>query len=228
MPLRRRSFLKGCHVVAADPDRGQWRRPHGTHGGDAGDIEHIGSAHDDVRVEVLKAAARQRLTAGNSELEPGSGASEPRRRGAGGDPLPITSSRMGHLLDALAHAYRVLGEDVYQSPQLRDLLVTDASTRGTLAVVTGPSGGDKAEAEQALLDRALIEYAHVFIKSRLWVLDRNLPGVARIKKLVSVTHVLIRLKSDIPVAKIGDFLPDGSFLAGISGGGQTIRMRVIE
>jgi len=31
---------------------------------------------------------------------------------------------------------------------------TDASTRGMLAVVTGPSGGDKAEAEQALLDRA--------------------------------------------------------------------------
>jgi len=27
----------------------------------------------------------------------------------GGGPLPITSSRMGHLLDALEHAYRVLG-----------------------------------------------------------------------------------------------------------------------
>jgi hypothetical protein len=34
-------------------------------------------------------------------------------------------------------------------PQLRDLPVTSASTRGMLAVVTGPSGGDKAEAEQA-------------------------------------------------------------------------------
>jgi hypothetical protein len=47
-------------------------------------------------------------------------------------------------------------------PQLRDLLVTDASTCGTLVVVTGPSGGDKAEAGQQLLDRALIEYGHVF------------------------------------------------------------------
>ena len=28
------------------------------------DIEHIGSAHDDARVEVLKAAARQLLAAG--------------------------------------------------------------------------------------------------------------------------------------------------------------------
>jgi hypothetical protein len=31
------------------------------------------------------------------------------------------------------------GDDISPYPQLRDLLVTDASTRGTLAVVTGPS-----------------------------------------------------------------------------------------
>ena len=68
----------------------------------------------------------------------------------------------------------------------------------------------------------------MFTRDRLWVLDRNFPGVTRIKKLVSVTHVLIRLKSDIPVTKIGDFQPDGSYLADISGGGQTVRMRVIE
>ncbi len=56
----------------------------------------------------------------------------------------------------------------------------------------------------------------------------TLPGVARIKKLAAVTHVLIRLKSDIPVTKAGDFLPDGSYMADIHGGGQTTRMRVIE
>ena len=67
-------------------------------------------------------------------------------------------------------------DDSAPYPQLRDLLVSDASTRGTLAVVTGPSGGDKAEAEQALLDRALIEYRWVFTSKRLWVLDRNFPG----------------------------------------------------
>jgi hypothetical protein len=120
------------------------------------------------------------------------------------------------------------GDDSAPYPQLRDLLVSDAATRGTLGIVTGPSGGDKPEAEQALLDRALTEYAWLFTKSRLWVLDRNFPGVARIKKMISVTHALIRLKSDIPVTKIGDFLPDGSYLADISGGGQTVRMRVIE
>jgi hypothetical protein len=35
------------------------------------DIEHRGSAHDDVEVELLKAAGRQRLAAGQGELDPG-------------------------------------------------------------------------------------------------------------------------------------------------------------
>ena len=119
-------------------------------------------------------------------------------------------------------------DDSAPYPQLRDLPVTDASTRGLLAVVTGPSGGDKAAAEQALLDRALAEYAYVFTKSRLWVMDRNFPGVARIARMITVTHVLIRLKSDITVTKLGGFLPDGSYLADIRGKDGKIRMRVIE
>ncbi len=73
------------------------------------DIEHLGSAHDDARVEVLKAAARQLLAAGQGELDLGLERTGPGRRGAGGGPLPITSSRMGHLLEALTHVYRVLG-----------------------------------------------------------------------------------------------------------------------
>ena len=69
------------------------------------DIEHIGSAHDEVELELLKAAARQRLTAGQGELDLGLDA------GAAGGPLPITASRMDCLLDALDHAYRMLGFD---------------------------------------------------------------------------------------------------------------------
>ena len=69
------------------------------------DIEHLGSAHDDAEVELLKAAARQRLSAGQGELDLGLDA------GAPGGPLPITASRMGCLLDALEHAWRVLGLD---------------------------------------------------------------------------------------------------------------------
>jgi hypothetical protein len=73
------------------------------------DIEHLGSAHDEVELELLKAAARQRLAAGQGELDLGLEVTAPARRGAGGGPLPITSSRMGHLLDSLERAYQALG-----------------------------------------------------------------------------------------------------------------------
>ena len=65
------------------------------------EIEHLGSAHDAAEPEALKAAARQRIAAGQPErglgLEP-----------AGGGPLPITSSMMSHPVDSLERAYRVL------------------------------------------------------------------------------------------------------------------------
>jgi hypothetical protein len=67
------------------------------------EIEHLGSAHSGAEVELLKAAAWQRLAAGQGELDLGLAA------GAPGGPLPITASRMGHLLDALELGYRVLG-----------------------------------------------------------------------------------------------------------------------
>jgi len=67
------------------------------------EIEHLGSAHSGAEVELLKAAARQRLAAGQGELDLGLDAA------ARGGPLPITASRMGCLLDALERAYRALG-----------------------------------------------------------------------------------------------------------------------
>jgi hypothetical protein len=74
------------------------------------DIEHIGSAHDDAELEALKAAAWQRLAAGHPELDLGLDfAALQAESGTGGGPLAITSSRMGHLWDALAHAYQRLG-----------------------------------------------------------------------------------------------------------------------
>src|SRR6478735_4668166 len=69
-------------------------------------IEHIGSAHDDVELELLKAVARQRMLAGQGELDLGL---QPPPEAGG--PLPITSSRMGHLEDALNAAYRCVGFD---------------------------------------------------------------------------------------------------------------------
>jgi hypothetical protein len=69
------------------------------------EIEHLGSAHDETELEALKAAAQQRVAAGQLELDLGLDGP-----GTGG-PLPITSSRMGHLVEALERGYRVLGFD---------------------------------------------------------------------------------------------------------------------
>jgi hypothetical protein len=66
-------------------------------------IGHIGSAHDDAELEALRAAARQRLAAGQTELDPGLGCPGP------SGPLEIASPRMGHLWDALCRAYDALG-----------------------------------------------------------------------------------------------------------------------
>jgi len=62
---------------------------HSSHQGSR-DIEHIGSAHDDAERELLKAAARQRLAAGQGELDLGVDAAAP------GGPLPISPPRVRH------------------------------------------------------------------------------------------------------------------------------------
>jgi hypothetical protein len=46
--------------------------------------------------------------------------------------------------------------------------------------------------------------------------------------LATGTHVLIRVKSDIRLTRIGGFATDGSYLARLAGGGITLTMRVIE
>ena len=40
-------------------------------------------------------------------------------------------------------------------------------------------------------------------------MDRNYPGAARIARLTACTHVLIRLKSDIPLKRTGENSPMG-------------------
>jgi hypothetical protein len=124
-------------------------------------------------------------------------------------------------------------DDSSPFPQLRELRISAASTRATLGVTTGPSGAggarDKGEAEQVLLDKALKDHWQVFTPWRLWVMDRNFPGVPRIKAMLETgTHVLIRVRDGIALRRDGDFLPDGSYLAEISGGGITLTVRVIE
>jgi hypothetical protein len=124
-------------------------------------------------------------------------------------------------------------DDSSPFPQLRELRLSNASTRATFGVTTGPSGAgaarDKGEAEQVLLDKALKDYRYLFTPWRLWVMDRNFPGVSRIRDMLATgTHVLIRVRDGITLRRMGDFLPDGSHLAEISGGGITLTVRVIE
>ena len=80
-------------------------------------IEHIGSAHDDAELAVLKEVARQRLNAGqlsfdlaglNSENAAGSAPQEPAGAGC---VVPITSNRMGVLLEALETDWKAVGLD---------------------------------------------------------------------------------------------------------------------
>ena len=54
-------------------------------------IEHLGSARDEAALAALKAAAVQRLAAGQAELDLGVAVR------SGSEPLPITSSRATHL-----------------------------------------------------------------------------------------------------------------------------------
>jgi Transposase DDE domain len=72
----------------------------------ARDIEHLGSARDEHELEVLQAAARQRIADGQAELDLGL---EVAATAASGGALEIASSRMGHLWEALSRAYDLLG-----------------------------------------------------------------------------------------------------------------------
>jgi hypothetical protein len=68
------------------------------------EMEHIGSARDAAELELLLAVARQRMNAGQDELDLGLAATDQ-------SALEVTGNRMGRLLDALAAAYRQMGFD---------------------------------------------------------------------------------------------------------------------
>jgi hypothetical protein len=160
----------------------------------------------------------------------------PRVEVGGGLRLGAIDGTVTRMPDTAANraAFGTAGAAETGYPQIRHLHVSDAFTRATLAVVCGPAGGDKAgrdkgEAEQALLDRMLAEQPHVFDPDRLWIMDRNFPGVPRIAALLATgSHVLVRVKSDIRLPRISPFAADGSYLTRLSGGGTSLTMRVVE
>jgi len=120
------------------------------------------------------------------------------------------------------------GDDSGPYPCLRALPLTCCSCRALFAMPHGPAGTDKAESEQALLDEAMECSPGLFAPDWIWLMDRNYHGAARIARMIQSTHVLIRLKSDIPLHMTSGILPDGSYRAELSGDGVTVTVRVIE
>jgi len=115
-------------------------------------IEHLGSAHDDVELAALKTAAAQRLAAGQTELDLGiSGGVEP---GA----LPIMSSQMTHLWEALCAAYRVLG---FQSATKGDNVFRDL----VLARIIEPTS--KADSLRVLAEAGIEPVSYRTLTRRL-------------------------------------------------------------
>ena len=113
-------------------------------------------------------------------------------------------------------------------PCLRALPLTCCSCRALFAMPHGPAGTGKAAAEQALLDEAMDRFPALFDPGWIWLMDRNYHGAPRIARMIESTHVLIRLKSDIPLKRTSPILPDGSYRAELSGDGVTVAVRVIE
>lgn len=99
----------------------------------------------------------------------------PRVEVGGGLRLGAIDGTVTRMPDTKANraAFGTAGQAETGYPQIRHLHASDALTRATLGVVWGPAGGDKAEAEQALLDRMLDEHPDVFGPTRLWIMDRN-------------------------------------------------------
>jgi hypothetical protein len=104
-------------------------------------IEHLGSAHDEAGLAVLKAAAAQRLAAGQAQLDLGLAAPSE------SEPLPITSSKSAQLWEALCRAYQVLGFDeaAGRDEALRQLvlarIIEPTSKVDSLRVIEETGGG---------------------------------------------------------------------------------------
>jgi hypothetical protein len=115
-------------------------------------IEHLGSAHDEAELAALKAAAAERLAAGQAVLDLGV-VGPP-----GSEPLPIASSQMTHLWDGLYTAYRVLGFELVTKGDnvFRDL---------ALARIIEPTS--KVDAERVLSEVGVQAASYATLKRRL-------------------------------------------------------------
>jgi hypothetical protein len=121
-------------------------------------IEHLGSAHDEVQLEALKAAAAQRLAEGQQVLDLGLVDT-----GTSGGPLEILSSQSSHLWDGLCRAYGALGLD--------SVLGGDEVLRNlVLARIIEPTS--KIDAERVLAETGVAAASYRTVKRRLPVIAK--------------------------------------------------------
>jgi hypothetical protein len=120
------------------------------------EMEHIGSAHSQAEVELLVAAAQQRIVAGQDTL--------PLEVPIKQQPtaLEILDTRMGRLLDALGHTYRQLGLDAATGAdvvfeQLVTARIIEPTSKKDAARVLEEAGASAAS--YATLKRRLAGYA---------------------------------------------------------------------
>ena len=115
-------------------------------------IEHVGSAHDEVELAALKAAADERVAGGQTVLDLDVGT--PVTVG----PLPITSSQMTALWDALCGVYRFLG---FESATQGDTVFRDL----VLARIIEPTS--KLDTIRVLDEVGVTSASYATIKRRL-------------------------------------------------------------
>lgn len=73
-------------------------------------LTHIGSAHTPEDLALLRAQAQRLLSGDQISLDLGIDTT-PAGTGTHHDPVPVTSEKAGHLIDAIEHAYTTLGLD---------------------------------------------------------------------------------------------------------------------
>jgi hypothetical protein len=134
-------------------------------------IEHLGSAHDDAQLEVLKAAGAQRLAEGQQVLDLGLADT------GSGAPLEIISSQSSHLWEGLCRAYGVLGFDSVLNGDevLRDLV---------LARIIEPTS--KIDAERVLTETGVAARSYRTVKRRLPVIAK--PAVRQALSAACAAH----------------------------------------
>src|SRR5260370_7357519 len=92
----------------------------------------------------------------------------------------------------------------------------------------GPAGTDKAAAEQGLLDEAMDRFPALFTPGWIWLMDRNYHGAPRIARMIRSTHVLIRLKGDIPLRMTSGILPAASYRAELPAARATLPLPLTQ